>query len=205
MIKQILFDCGGVFVDVRFRELFEEITGDSAFAADVMKRFFAADSPWHLYDRGDYKRDEIGKLMREYMLDIPEMVFDTFLEKWPYALPLFPEMEDIVDRLHEAGYPCYLLSNFSEQFDDFAPSCPPLAKMDGLAISSRMGLIKPHADIFMETARRFHFKPEETLFVDDTLVNIEGAQKCGYQTHHFSTPEKFFVFLAENGILPNNK
>lgn len=202
MIKQILFDCGGVFVDVRYRELFEEITGDTAFAEDIMKRFWAEGSPWHLYDRGDYKKSEISGLMRKFLPDIPMEVFDAFLEKWPYALPLFPEMEDIVDRLHEAGYPCYLLSNFSEQFDDFAPSCPPLKKMDGLAISSKMGMIKPHADIFMEAARRFDFKPEETLFVDDTLVNIEGAQKCGYQTHHFSTPQRFFAFLDEQGILP---
>ncbi len=202
MIKQILFDCGGVFVDVRYRELFEEITGDPEFAADIMKRFWAEGSPWHLYDRGDFKKSEISAQMQKFLPDIPAKVFDEFLEKWPYALPLFPEMADIVDRLHEAGYKCYLLSNFSEQFDDFAPSCPPLEKMDGLAISSKIGMIKPYADIFMEAARRFDFKPEETLFVDDTLVNIEGAQKCGYQTHHFSTPQNFFAFLDKEGILP---
>ena len=90
MIKQILFDCGGVFVDVRYRELFEEITGDPAFAADIMQRFWAEGSPWHLYDRGDYKKSEISGLMREFLPDIPMEVLMPFWKNGPMPCPSSP-------------------------------------------------------------------------------------------------------------------
>lgn len=41
---------------------------------------------------------------------------------------------------------------------------------------------KPDAEIFLRTCQRLGVKPEECLFMDDTLENIESARKLGMQT-----------------------
>ena len=41
------------------------------------------------------------------------------------------------------------------------------------------GVRKPNAKIFLRTAKQLNIKPEECLFMDDSLNNIEGATKVG--------------------------
>ena len=55
--------------------------------------------------------------------------------------------------------------------------------------------------IFDYTTQKFGYDPAETLFVDDTLHNVEGAQAAGYQTYHYTTPAAFRAFLKEQNIL----
>jgi len=36
-------------------------------------------------------------------------------------------------------------------------------------------MIKPDQDIFILIGQKYHLKPQETLFIDDTLANCEAA------------------------------
>ena len=45
-----------------------------------------------------------------------------------------------------------------------------------------MGMRKPDIEIFEFTLSDSNLLPEETLFVDDLLVNIESAKEVGLQT-----------------------
>jgi putative hydrolase of the HAD superfamily len=52
-----------------------------------------------------------------------------------------------------------------------------------LFVSSAIeGVRKPDAEIFLRTAKRLKVKPEECLFMDDSLDNIKGAAKVGMKT-----------------------
>jgi putative hydrolase of the HAD superfamily len=42
-----------------------------------------------------------------------------------------------------------------------------------------MHLAKPHEKIYAEVLRQADIKPEETLFIDDSKVNLEGAHALG--------------------------
>lgn len=50
--------------------------------------------------------------------------------------------------------------------------------------SHELGLRKPHPECYNAVMERHGLLPGETLFVDDTLVNIEGAAKSGLGTLH---------------------
>ena len=65
---------------------------------------------------------------------------------------------------------------------------PFLKEFDGKIISGRDFLIKPDPAIYELAISRFDLIPEETLFIDDSLDNIEAAQKLNFQTIHLTDP-----------------
>lgn len=52
--------------------------------------------------------------------------------------------------------------------------------------SCEIGLRKPDADSFQWILDQENIKAEETLFIDDSIQNIEKAQKMGFQTILFT-------------------
>jgi len=188
MIKQIIFDCGGVFVDIQFLQLMQQLTGSPEKAQDFYDKLFLADSPWLKYDRGLCDTEEVYHLLRACLPEEDHMALRAFMDQWPHWLPTFPGMENIIDQLHEAGYKCYLLSNFSHRFEEFLPLCPALAHLDGKVISYQVKMSKPQREIFDHAAKTFGILPEETLFVDDTERNVQSAREAGFQAYHFQTP-----------------
>jgi 2-haloacid dehalogenase len=44
-------------------------------------------------------------------------------------------------------------------------------------------------------------KLEESLFIDDSVKNVQGAEAVGMGGHHFTTPEALRVELARLGLL----
>ncbi len=202
MIKQVLFDCGGVFVDIQFRQLMEKITGNPEQSRNFIARLLTGDSPWaNGYDRGDYETAECCARLIAYFPEIDPKHIEAFMQEWPKWLIPFPEMETIIPELHKAGKKCYLLSNFSHRFDEFRQYCPGLKDLDGEIISHKIHLLKPGKEIFDYAASYYKIKPEETLFVDDTLHNVEGARAAGYQGYHFTDAAALRQYLKEQNIL----
>ena len=65
-----------------------------------------------------------------------------------------------------------------------------LTHFDGLLISGEDNLIKPDAAIYQLAIQRFNLIPEETVFIDDRLENIEAAKKLEFKTIHLTDPKK---------------
>ena len=65
---------------------------------------------------------------------------------------------------------------------------PFLKDFDGKIISGRDSLIKPDPAIYELAITRFNLTPEETLFIDDRLDNIQAAQNLNFQTIHLTDP-----------------
>ncbi|MDQ0088517.1 putative hydrolase of the HAD superfamily [Paenibacillus anaericanus] len=49
-------------------------------------------------------------------------------------------------------------------------------------MSSILGVVKPHELMFQTALTELSIKPEEALFVDDNIRNLEGARKLGIHT-----------------------
>ena len=89
----------------------------------------------------------------------------------------------------------------SNQIEGMLERVPVLKKLDGLVVSYRIHLLKPDPAIYLYAAKNLGIKPEETLFVDDVLANVEGARKVGMEGYLFTTPEDFAEYLKKSGIL----
>jgi putative hydrolase of the HAD superfamily len=55
--------------------------------------------------------------------------------------------------------------------------------------SHDIGLRKPYKEGFQKILEEQNLKAEETLFIDDTIKNVEGAEKAGLQTIHLVSPK----------------
>ena len=202
MIKQILFDCGGVLVELNFRSMMEEISGSGEIADAFMSRLWQEDSPWLRYDSGELNTQQLETAIKAYMPTECRAYMDTFMSRWLDAMPQMPGIEEIVDELKRLGFGCYVLSNFSEGFQEMPARIPVLQKMDGLAISYETHLLKPEPAAFYCALNRFGIKAEETLFVDDNACNVEAATACGLSAYRFTTSDALRDYLCRTGMMP---
>ena len=74
---------------------------------------------------------------------------------------------------------------------------------DLVVVSGEEGIMKPAAGIYERTIKRLGCKPEETIFIDDFLHNIEGAQAVGMVGVHYQKDTNLPAIFASHGITPD--
>jgi putative hydrolase of the HAD superfamily len=63
-----------------------------------------------------------------------------------------------------------------------------------------MGKVKPNVDIYEQLLQEANLVAQETLFLDDMLANLEGAQILGIQTKQIIPPSFTILDLFANEI-----
>lgn len=200
MIKTVIFDIGNVLAGFAWKEYFERFS----YSEEVKERIGKAtvESPaWNEYDRGNLSDEEvieafvkndpgIEKELRESLSNISGM-----LVRYDYAIPW-------IKALKESGYQVLVLSNFSHkavtecgEVLDFLPFT------DGGILSYKEHVIKPQPEIYELLIKRYDLVPEECVFMDDTLANVEGARKAGIHGIHFQNKEQAEKELQDLGVV----
>jgi 2-haloacid dehalogenase len=109
---------------------------------------------------------------------------------------------EIMQELKQAGYPLFGLSNWSaETFPHVREEHEFFDLLDDMVISGQVGHVKPHPEIFQIMLDRIGRPAQECLFIDDAPANIQQAQKMGFVTIHFQSPEQLRLRLLELKIL----
>lgn len=115
------------------------------------------------------------------------------------------EIADTVALLLELkakGCPVFALTNFSaEKFRLTRQRFAFFDVFDGLAVSGEIGAIKPDRAIFDHLCDTFDLSPPETVFIDDTQVNIAAASALGFQALRFRSPDLLGADLRRLGLL----
>ncbi len=73
---------------------------------------------------------------------------------------------------------------------------------DEIVISAEVGLVKPEPHIYRLTQARLGFRPEQILFVDDFIENIQAARAAGWQAIHFQNSQQ--AITEVNALLTQN-
>lgn len=68
---------------------------------------------------------------------------------------------------------------------------------DKIYYSCRAGMRKPEVDIYALVLRENNLNPDETIFIDDTLVHVEGARKAGLTAYHLQPQQSVEELLFE--------
>lgn len=61
---------------------------------------------------------------------------------------------------------------------------------DDLLISAEVGMVKPDKRIYLLSLERLGVLPEEVVFIDDFMHNIDGARAMNLNAIHFQNPEQ---------------
>jgi 2-haloacid dehalogenase len=105
-------------------------------------------------------------------------------------------------RLKKAGYAVYGLSNWSaETFPQVREKYDFFSQLDDIILSGEVGAIKPEPEIFEIALRRIGRPARACLFIDDAPVNIEQAQRMGFVTVLFESPEQLEKELHRLNLL----
>lgn len=89
---------------------------------------------------------------------------------------IYTETLAVMAELHLKGIEVCLLSNALPNLFDTAKG---LAADDKIFVSYELGLLKPDAEIYKQVLRLLKAKPEEVVFIDDKLKNVEAAKSIG--------------------------
>jgi len=73
-------------------------------------------------------------------------------------------------------------------------------RFDVLVWSYQLGIAKPDAAIYRHTLNKLGTRPEETLFIDDKLVNVEAARALGMQAILYVSLEQLRSELVATGL-----
>lgn len=200
MIKNIIFDLGGVLIDHN-----PEKTLSAYFSkedADIILKEIFRNHLWLERDRGVVTSDEIMEQKKDL---IPSAIYDKVNEMvqnfFPY-MPPFEKMYGFVEELKEKGYGVYLLSNVGKEFHTVKKDIPVLSLFDGFVASSDYEVVKPEIEIYNILFEKFSLKPEECFFIDDVQKNIDGARKAGMDGHcyYHGDLEILKADLREKGV-----
>ena len=94
-------------------------------------------------------------------------------------------------KLKERGMLTAILSNMGDNvLASIEREFDWIHRFDVLVWSFQLHMAKPDPAIYRYTLNELDVQPEETLFLDDKLVNIEAAQALGIQAIQFSTVEQ---------------
>lgn len=63
---------------------------------------------------------------------------------------------------------------------------------DNIFSAKELGLSKKDPQAYIAIVEKLGVKPDEIIFIDDTLLNIETAKKAGLQTIQFKSNTEFF-------------
>ena len=64
-------------------------------------------------------------------------------------------------------------------------------EFDSLVVSADIGMIKPQPGIYREAAKQLGVETEECLFVDDAIINVDGAEAVGMKSILYSDFQSF--------------
>lgn len=199
MVKNVVFDIGGVLADFRIQEFMME----KGLDAPTIKRILRASvmNPyWTKFERGEVTEEEtvqafvaadpqIEAEIRRAFTDLSGMLVIQ-----DYAIPL-------VKRLKDAGCGVYYLSNYSKKaYDECGESLAFMPYMDGGIVSFRVGLTKPDPQMFSCFLEGYGLQAESCVFIDDSEENVVAARELGFVGIVFRTYDALVAELQALGV-----
>ena len=201
MIKNIIFDFGGVLVDWNphylFDKYFNDINESNYFVENV------CNSEWNAEMDGG-KPFEQAVRERSAMFPKYAKALKLYQTNWMDTMgEEIPGMYDLIKSLKENGFPViYGLTNWSaETFPTVQKTYRIFSLIDKIVVSGEVKQLKPNPEIFHTLLNKFNLKAEESLFIDDNIKNVEGAKAVGINAVLFCGVEKLREDLKNLRVL----
>ena len=189
-IKNIVFDLGGVLVDLDFKAAINGL--QKAGFANVKEQLQTLHQGgiFQKFELGEMSADEFRTAIREN--STVELTDEEVDNLWNAMLLEIPreKLELILDL--RGKYMVYLLSNTNSIHWDYV--CKNAFNYRGFRVndyfeetflSYEMHLAKPDKAIYEKVLQDANLLPEETLFIDDSEANCKAAEEVGIHAHHY--------------------
>ena len=184
-IKNIIFDLGGVIINLDNRLTEEAFTN---LGVKDIRQYFG-----HGHAAAFFKEYEVGRITDQQFIDsVREMIGldvsdQAIVEGWNALLLDFPAERIELLRQLKKSYRIFLFSNTNSLHlaalqQIYARSYGPGALDDHFEktyYSHLLGMRKPDKESYEHILKENNLLGSETLFVDDAIINVEGAEAAG--------------------------
>lgn len=194
-VKNIIFDFGGVIIDIDFNKSIEAY---NKLGAKNFKKFYSQAQQTSLFDKLDTGEISLEQFLSELRNYLPPVVTNQqMIDAWNAILIGIPEQRiRMLERLKEK-YRLFLLSNTNEiHYPEYTKELQEKYHYENLSelfekvyLSFEVGLRKPDAEIYKMVLLENNLDPKETLFIDDSIQNLKPAEKLGIRTCFLAPPK----------------
>ena len=195
-IKNIIFDLGGVLLDIDFnktRNAFEKLgvkNFDSFYTKETANPIFES------LETGHISNEDFYSALQQHCR--PETNFEQIQAAWNKILIGFRKESIKHLSILKERYNLYLLSNtnsihhtaFIEIFKREIGGQPFDSYFTKAYYSHQLQKRKPYRETYLYVLNDAGIKAGETLFIDDALANIKGAENAGLQTKLLLSEER---------------
>lgn len=200
MIKNIVFDLGKVLIKFDPERYLIDLGYNGEKAKRIIKAIFNS-REWIELDRGTINEKEAADKMVGYDPDLAEEIRDVMI-RWYDILSIKEDTLEILRMIDKNRFNLFVLSNFHKKaFSYINNKFVFLDYFDGIVISADINYIKPEPEIYDILLDRYNLKAEETLFIDDFVINLIAAEKAGIKTIHFRDSKDLKEKLLNLGII----
>lgn len=189
-IKNVVFDLGGVLIDLDFKSALNALQEAGFTNAKEQLQTFDREGIFAKFESGEMTADEFREATRK---NAKVTLTDDEIDKiWNLMLLEIPrEKLELILELR-GKYMVYLLSNTNPIHWEYA--CKNAFHYRGFRVndyfeetflSYEMHLAKPDKAIFEKMMQDANLLPEDTIFIDDSEANCKAAAELGIHTHHY--------------------
>jgi putative hydrolase of the HAD superfamily len=198
-IENIVFDIGNVIVRWDPTLISARTFGETKSTPELVRSVFG-NPLWLQLNRGEISEEEAGRAYCD-LLDLDPGHMERLFFNVKDTQDLIPGTVELMARLSAAGYRIYALSdNVREIVLHLRQRYDFWRYFDGAVISAELGVLKPDARIFDHLLDTYGLKPEETIFLDDVLRNVEGARAVNMHSVQFIDADRAEADLVAYGV-----
>lgn len=187
MIHTIIFDFGNIFLDLDYPEFNAQLQRllDFDLANDTLPE--PVSNIFMQYEMGLCDEDEILVVLNEFRPGVEKADFKMV---WNSLLTGIPKHRLAWLKSLSEQYPLALLSNINnwhrQWADDHLQSVHGISQFEKTYFSNyfysyEIGMRKPNDDIYEHVTKELALPPEQLLFIDDTLANVETAIRLDWR------------------------
>ena len=200
MIKNLMFDLGGVIMDIRRENCVEAFRKLGMKSPEDYLSDYCQTGPFEAVENGSATAAEFRDQIRAIIgRDITDEQIDEAFTRFLIGIP--------VERLRALGRLCeqfnlYLLSNTNPvmwnrkiEHDFDADGHSICYYFRGILRSYDAKVMKPDPEIFLIAERQFGIKPDETIFLDDSEKNCRASEALGFKSIWVKPGTEFMELL----------
>lgn len=203
-VKAIIFDLGGVVIDLDFSNFYNKIISQSPLnkpQTPIMLEFFRQSDMYH---QGKMTDDEFYQLACD-LLQVCMLNQSEFFDAFNSIISGYnSNVSEIIKRIRESNqYKLIALSNVNSSHWDYIlnKKWDFINWFDELILSHETHLIKPNPKVFEYAIKKAGCKPEQILYIDDGLNNIRSAIELGIIGIKFINSEELLEELKKFKII----
>lgn len=206
-IKNIIFDLGGVIINLDIPKTIAEFNKLSVVPFESIYNQLQQSPIFDLFDKGQISETDFFKELKRYLKE--DITNAQMIDAWNAMLLDFPIHRLQLLSALNLKYRIFLLSNTNETHitqlesdlhkEHSYKNLEPF--FEKVYYSCRIGMRKPDSDIFEFVLNQNKLNAHETIFIDDSPQHIKGALNTGIQSYLLPRDKDVSDLISELSLL----